>query len=101
MSTKLKFYNVWHKPYWERWHWELEKRKEALREYKRSQNGSLQSPSSTLHEIDPAMLTEPILEAQQKEHYVGRGSFTVVKAQYYRGCLAAVKHFLGIALKKT
>ena len=97
---KIEVLKCMARTYWERWHWELEKRKEALRECRRSQNVSLQLPSSTLHEIDPAMLTEPIVEGQQKEHYVGRGSFSVVKAQYYRGCLVAVKRFLGHSLKE-
>lgn len=62
---KIRVLKCMARTYWERWHWELEKRKESLREYKRSQNGSLQVPSSTLHETDPSMLHEPILERER------------------------------------
>ena len=91
---KIRVLKCMARTYWERWHWELEKRKETLREYKRGRNGSLQVPGSTLHEIDPSMLHESIVEGKEKEHFIGRGSFSIVKVQYYRGVLVAVKRFL-------
>lgn len=97
---KIRVLKCMARTYWERWHWELEKRKESLREYKRSQSGSLQVLSSKLHEIDPSMLHEPILEGKEKEHFVGRGSFSIVKVQYYRGVLVAVKRFLAHSIKE-
>lgn len=97
---KIRVLKCMARTYWERWHWELEKRKEELSEYRRGHNGSLQVPSSSLHEIDPTMLHDPILEGKEKEHFVGRGSFSVVKIQYYRGALVAVKRFLVHTIKE-
>ena len=94
MSIKIRVLKCMARTYWERCYWELEKRKETLREYKRDRNGSLQVPGSTLYEIDPSMLHEPIVEGKEKEHFIGRGSFSIVKVQYYRGVLVVVKRFL-------
>lgn len=40
------------------------------------------------------MLTDPVINSVQKEVYVGRGSFGIVKMQLYRGIAVAVKEFL-------
>ena len=48
-------------------------------------------------EIDPTMLQNPVQKAA--EHYVGRGSFGIVKVKVFRGILVAVKEFLPRSLK--
>ena len=65
--------------FWERWKWELEKRKEALWLSKTS-NHRLQSTEVKfyINEIDPSLLTHPIVKDKQTECYLGRGSFGIV-----------------------
>ena len=41
-----------------------------------------------------------IVEGKEKEHFIGRGSFSIVKVQYYRGVLVAVKCFLVRSIKE-
>ena len=87
--------------FWEMWRWELEKRKETMIMTRRA--GQLQLQQSThLHipEIDSSMLSDPFLNGEKQECYVGRGSFGVVKLQLYRGIFVAVKELLQRSVKE-
>ena len=79
--------------FWERWRWELEKRKEAMMMNRRSGiHSQLQCTThSMVHEIQVSMLSDPVVNGNVQEEYLGRGSFGVVKLQMYRGLYAAVK----------
>lgn len=86
--------------FWEWWRWELQKRREAMINelQTRSCTGgsrNTKEQSSQLQEIDPAMLRD----VDDKECFVGRGSFGVVKVQLFRGIQVAVKEFLPRSLK--
>ena len=82
--------------YWERWQWELQRRKECVaRERALSQAWTGNSSRSTsdgprIHEIDPDLLHDP----DDVSTYIGRGSFGVVRMQVYRGIEVAVKELL-------
>lgn len=92
--------------YWERWQWELQKRRETLREQQviarcipkpcSTQVQAQHTPSSSsLHEIFPDLLQDPPKpDGSTEEEYIGRGSFAVVRLQLYRGFSVAVKEFL-------
>ena len=70
--------------FWERWRWELQKRKEVMVSelQARSRSGLIQYTScQTMQEIDPCMLSD----IDQQERYAGRGSFGIVKVQIFRG----------------
>ena len=69
--------------YWDRWQWELQKRKLPA---------SAQQPTKLfqLHKIDPNDLNDPVIDGNAKEMYIGRGSFSVVRLQQYRGMKVAV-----------
>ena len=87
--------------FWERWRWELEKRKEAMIMTRRA--GQLQLQQNThLHipEIESSMLSDPFLNGEKQECYVGRGSFGVVKLQLYGGIYVAVKELLQRSVKE-
>ena len=78
--------------YWERWRWELQKRKELLGiQHAECSHGS----KSTLLNINPAMLNDLY---NGTNTYVGRGSFGVVKLKLYRGIYVAVKEVLPCTL---
>lgn len=53
-----------------------------------------------VHEITPSMLVDPVRNRQQQEHYLGCGSFGVVRLQLYRGIYVAVKELLPRSLKE-
>ena len=53
-----------------------------------------------IHEIEVAMLEDPGAHGQHEEHYLGRGSFGVVKLQLYRGVHVAVKEFCSRTIKE-
>lgn len=81
--------------YWERWHWELQKRKEAV-VLQRSTSRRLmpEVAMSHFHEIDPNNLANPAGTTSPDSLYFARGSFSVVKLQEYRGFRVAVKELL-------
>ena len=86
--------------FWERWRWELQKRKEAMvSEIQARSRGGLQSTPcrQSLQELDPSML----LVIGQQECYAGRGSFGIVKVQSFRGMQVAVKMFLPRSLNNS
>lgn len=85
--------------YWERWRWELEKRKEAIL-MKSRVSSRVHSLHPVVHEIDPSLLTDPVVNEKQQEHYIGRGSFAVVRLQLYRGIYVAVKELLPKSVKE-
>ena len=89
--------------FWERWRWEVEKRREAIRDLQLTQLKTKLphkcSCNSFMQEVDPSMLNDPIISGKQEEHYVGRGSFGVVKVQVFRDILVAVKEYLPKSLK--
>lgn len=82
--------------YWERWRWELHKRREAMQEIvTRNRFTSVKSSEKCLiHEIDPSMLKDPVVDGKFKEVYLARGCFGIVRLQQYRGMQVAVKEFL-------
>lgn len=59
------------KNFWERWQWELLKHKEALEQLVQTP----QSEYQLLHEIDHCALTDPIIQGESVELFVGRGFF--------------------------
>lgn len=88
--------------FWERWRWELEKRREAMTSLLRNRTfGAFDHvvSQSMLQEIGPAMIKDPVVGEDAEEHYVGRGSFGIVKVQVSRGILVAVKQYLPKSLK--
>lgn len=77
--------------YWERWRWELHKRREAIKELRMSKvSKATSSTNYFLHEIDESMLKDPL----EGETYLARGCFGIVRLQKYRGMQVAVKEFL-------
>lgn len=97
-KTSALLYKSMARTYWDRWQWELQKRKEAMQELRtggqRRQPESHGSLLPAVHQIDPSHLTDPVIEGNSKEVYVGRGSFSVVRLQTYRDIKVAVKEFL-------
>lgn len=78
--------------YWERWRWELHKRREVIQELKVSTSKA--AKTILLHEIDPSMLKDPLEGGRFKETYLARGCFGIVRLQEYRSMQVAVKEFL-------
>lgn len=96
---KIQLYRGMSRTYWERWRWELEKRKEAMIECKKNKIYGLSQQLKSdcvLQEIDPSMLVEVNLQgtSESESPYIGCGCFSVVKIQKYRGILVAVKEYL-------
>ena len=90
-------YKCMARSYWDRWQWELMKRKEVMREQQKLQvcmkyrNANPKvNPTIHVHQIDTSLLSDPA----EGEVYLGRGSFSVVRLQIYRGIKVAVKEFL-------
>lgn len=77
--------------YWERWRWELQKRKELLGH---DLTRYLDCSKKSLLHIDVDMLTDAHLMFNRTTTYIGRGSFGVVKLKLYQGIYVAVKEFL-------
>ena len=91
--------------YYDRFCWELHRRKEAQKELRldalkqlssnRKNNEKGKEKSVFLfNEIDEANLEDPVFEGERQEVYLGRGSFCIVKLQMYRGLKVAVKRYL-------
>lgn len=76
--------------FWERWRWELQKRSDSV-SYTSSQGTRTQA---IMHNINPDLLNDPMIDGKEKQIFVGRGSFGVVRMQVYRGIRVAVKEFL-------
>ncbi len=85
--------------FWERWRWEVHKRREVMidnlrtRPIARFDSGGISS-SSSIQEINRTMLRNPVMDGEEREHFVGRGCFGVVKVQLFRGIQVVVKEFL-------
>lgn len=73
--------------YWDRWQWESQKRKEAVKEIREDIH------ASGLHEINPALLMNPNKDGQSTEVFLGQGSFSIVQLKVYRGINVAVKQY--------
>lgn len=74
--------------FWERWRWEIEKRKEEF-----LVNRRVIVPTSDVHslqKVDPCLLHNPG-DDKRTECYLGRGSFGIVTLKKYRGIDVAVK----------
>ena len=83
--------------FWERWRWELQKRKEAMVSARSRVGLKNIYTASQQHfmEVDSSML----VNISQKQCYAGRGSFRIVKIQAFRSIQVAVKMFLPRSLK--
>ena len=95
-SLLCKYKNI-SRTYWERWQWELHKRKEALSEEIFSKSRYLQRNQNSnvlLTEINPEILYNPVIDGTIKEVYLARGCFGIVCLKFYRGLQVAVKQFL-------
>lgn len=95
-ESKVGVYKSMSRSYWERWRWELQKRKEAVMECKKLQCYGRSSQYSTgtstyIHQINPSSLTDIDVMTTP---YIARGSFSLVKVQKYRDILVAVKEYL-------
>lgn len=77
--------------YWDRWQWELHKRKEEM--YHQKKTSRKVSDTGLLHQIDPSQLSDPIQGDKPTEVYLGRGSFSIVRLKVHRGVYVAVKQF--------
>ena len=85
------------KTFWERWHWELQQRKEAMEREKVILTGIGNIKTRRvlkLHLIEPHLLCNPLNISDDESMYVGRRSFGRVRGQLYRGIRVAVKEFL-------
>ena len=90
-EKKLVLYKNMCRSYWERWHWELQQRKDSMLIDRKSNNNLVLK----IHEINPDLLQNPkISDDNDEEVYIGRGSFAVVQLQTYRGLKVAVKRLL-------
>lgn len=90
-EKKVMIYRNMSRSYWERWNWELQKRKEAIASTPGTTRNSCHS--AILHEIEPTMLKDP-QNVSDSERWIGRGSFGVVKFQLYRGIKVVSKEVL-------
>jgi len=78
--------------FWERWKWELEKRKEVLLTNNRTGHLHLSYEAKpNLHEIHSSLLTDHIYEDKRQECYLGHGSFGIVRLMMHQGIHVAVK----------
>lgn len=104
-ERKSVTYRCMAKTYWERWRYELEEGKKHIakeREFRFKVRHIIKVPGNSLSlpklpHIDRSMLTNPSelgTAASDRDIFVGRGSFGIVKFQQYRGIHVAVKEFL-------
>ena len=77
--------------FWERWRWEVEKRKELMLSSTRIGRALHASiPPQNFSEIDPdALHSKPA--GTSSNYYIGRGSFGIASLQMFRGMQVAVK----------
>ena len=86
-EQKVLRYKNMSRCYWERWNWELQKRKEAAAlSYRNDASTSACTSAVGLHQIEP--------------RWAGRGSFGVVKINFYRGIKVVTKELLPKTLVK-
>jgi hypothetical protein len=106
-EADVKKYRGMARTYFDRFCWEVKERKELLRRQRLAslnpvQTARTSSPSKTVclfNEIDVANLQDPVSCGEQEEKYIGRGSFSIVKVQLYRGLKVAVKRYLPRCVK--
>lgn len=91
-EQRCKRYIGMSRTYWERWRWELRMRRDAMiheRTASKSTTTKLIVPT-----IDAHMLEDPVIDGENKECFLGRGSFGIVRLQMYRNIKVAVKELL-------
>lgn len=97
-EKKTILYRNMSKSFWDRWRWALEQRRECMKRERQllcRQTESRKSVVLKVHDIEPSSLSDIVGKyGCQKELYVGRGSFGVVRLQMYRNIEVAVKEFL-------
>ena len=97
-------YKCMARSFWDRWRWELLRRKEAHRENlaRNVHHKQTATCEPIHHHIDPSHLQDPIymLDGKSAAKYIGRGSFSVVRVQLYRDVLVAVKELLPHTLQR-
>ena len=86
-SQDAVLYKEMARHYGDRWHWEVQKRREATTRKKRK------ILNTGLHEIDPSFLENPTKDGKSVDVYLGTGSFSIVQLKVYRGVSVAVKQF--------
>ena len=101
-EAQIQRYKCMARSYWDRWQWELQKRKEVHREQALAarclglhtvpKNASIDS--SQPHEINPDHLVDPVQNGKSSKLFIGRGSFSVVRLKTYREMIVAVKELL-------
>lgn len=98
--AKIKHYRQVSRTYWERWRWELEKRRESMIELRarKSHLPTNAKPQLRISHIDPEMIEDISVSGVPQQVYLGRGSFGIVRLQSYRGIDVAVKELLPRAM---
>lgn len=101
LAAQTTKYKCMARSFWDRWQWELMKRREAMQEQLKLRTYCKYksfcpkvSPTIHVHQIDLDQLLDPVKDEKPQEVYLGRGSFSVVRLQLYRGIKVAVKEFL-------
>lgn len=90
----VRVYRHMSRTYWERWHWELQKRREAMTELRMQHNSSTVKERIHVHQIEPSTISDCVIDGEPREVYIGRGCFGIVRLQSYRGICVAVKELL-------
>lgn len=93
-EQKCKKYIGMSRTYWERWRWELQMRREAIIRDRTTASKSTAIAKLVVPTIDAHMLEDPIVDGEQKECFLGRGSFGIVRLQMYRDIKVPVKEML-------
>ena len=87
IETDAAKYQGMARTYYDRYCWEVQKRKETLKDYrlesmKRQVTGKGKEKLVFIHnEIDKSNLVDPIAHGEHQPVYLGRGSFGIVKLQ--------------------
>ena len=95
-ENKVKHFKHVSRTYWERWRWELEKRRESANQRRSQETTKLLLPTKQhrINHIDAELIKDTLVDGVPQEVYLGRGSFGIVRLQTYRGIDVAVKELL-------
>ena len=91
--------------YFDRFCWEVQQRKAAIRQHKQEQlqfgqrGESCRKTKYMFNEINPKQLHDPVIGDSRETLYLGRGSFGIVRLQIYRDLKVAVKEYLPRSIK--
>ena len=96
-KTDMVLYKQMAKDYWDRWRWELQRRKEEMS--KTASKSTACTTNHGLHQINPAYLSDPHQNGKPTEVLLGHGSFSLVYLIVYRGYCVAAKRFRTGAVK--